>query len=725
MTEEGWDHCCPWASAAGEWGKEERTELSREDSRGEESKRTSVENGERDLSQAASGYADEPPLSAEKREEESGAPEIESETDSTAEIGPALESTDTASVVGAEVESEVVSVEKEAPEITDDAENAGDEVETALGESSQLSEDVLGHADEPQDPGGEGVAPGIESETDSNAEIETDLESIDASSSVVSEIESEVVSEQVEEQAEIAADDEIAGDEVETAFGESSQLSEAVSGHADEPQDPGGEGVAPGIESEAGSTAELEPEPESTDTVSAVGAEVVSGVVLVERGTPESTDDPLGFGKEAMTAAIESEAGSIAGFESEPELTNTPSAVGAEVEISPGESSHVPEAARSHTDESLGFGEEAMTPDIESETGSIVGVESEPDSVYASSTVAAEVVSGVVLVEKEVPESTSEDGISDDAVGTAFGDSPAAALEGGVTADGDSEIVSVAEGESEPVLTDVFPAEQVEIGGGAASMDMEHESESAREEVPELSASEIQATLEAVLYAAGEPLTLREMKKILSDVSPEQVKQGIERLLETYSSEGKGLHIVQVAGGYQVTTRPEYHERVSAMFKAKPPTRLTIQALETLASIAYRQPVTVPEIMELRGVRSASVVRTLLERKLIRIVGRKNVVGRPLLYGTTKDFLVRFGLNDLNELPRLEDMADVFGEEISMPVDDVNGDRIPPASESEEPALPEAVMDGDQEDLDGSTSTPTGEAFGDPEEPDHEKDPVS
>jgi len=180
-----------------------------------------------------------------------------------------------------------------------------------------------------------------------------------------------------------------------------------------------------------------------------------------------------------------------------------------------------------------------------------------------------------------------------------------------------------------------------------------------------------------------------------------------------------------VAGGYQVTTRPEYHERVSAMFKAKPPTRLSIQALETLASIAYRQPVTVPEIMELRGVRSAGVVRTLLERKLIRILGRKNVVGRPLLYGTTKDFLVRFGLKNLDELPRLEDMADVFGEDLSVPVDKINGDRTPPAIESEESGPSEAVSDGDQEDLDGLSSPPTGEGSGDPEGPNREKDPVS
>jgi segregation and condensation protein B len=291
----------------------------------------------------------------------------------------------------------------------------------------------------------------------------------------------------------------------------------------------------------------------------------------------------------------------------------------------------------------------------------------------------------------------------------------------GLSADWEPEVALAADVDGFLRLAETSFREETKVECREVSTDIEPVPETAPEgalshgdSAPELSNEEIQATLEAVLYASGEPLTLRELKKVLSDVPPERVKQGIESLLETYSRQGKGLHIIQVAGGYQVTTRPEYHERVSAMFKAKPPTRLTIQALETLASIAYRQPVTVPEIMELRGVRSASVVRTLLERKLIRIVGRKNVVGRPLLYGTTKEFLVRFGLKDLKELPRLEDMADVFGEDLALPDDAVPVREAPAEGESEVSA----------ENLDATPSLSTDEVSG-PEDPNHEKDPVS
>ncbi len=186
---------------------------------------------------------------------------------------------------------------------------------------------------------------------------------------------------------------------------------------------------------------------------------------------------------------------------------------------------------------------------------------------------------------------------------------------------------------------------------------------------PALSSEEIKANIEALLYAAGEPLTFRELKKVLPDIAPDLIKQGLGHLMDFYGAEGRGLQIVEVAGGFQITTRPEYHDRISRLFKVKPPARLSIQALETLAAIAYRQPITVPEILELRGVNSAGVVRTLLEKKLVRIMGRKPVVGRPILYGTSKEFLLRFGLKDLNELPRLEDMAEIFGEEVALPID--------------------------------------------------------
>jgi len=189
-----------------------------------------------------------------------------------------------------------------------------------------------------------------------------------------------------------------------------------------------------------------------------------------------------------------------------------------------------------------------------------------------------------------------------------------------------------------------------------------------------LSEDELRANVEALLYAAEEPLSVKDLAKALPEATRDAIKSSVEELVASYDARGRGLQIARVAGGYQITTRPEYHERISRLFSSKPPSRLSIQALETLAAIAYRQPVTVPEIMELRGLHSAGVVRTLLEKKLIRITGRKKVVGRPLLYGTTKEFLIRFGLKGLDDLPNLEDMAEVFGEEIASQLGDVMKD---------------------------------------------------
>ena len=140
----------------------------------------------------------------------------------------------------------------------------------------------------------------------------------------------------------------------------------------------------------------------------------------------------------------------------------------------------------------------------------------------------------------------------------------------------------------------------------------------------------------------------------------------LEELRADYARDERGLQLVEVAGGYQITTRPEYNDWVRELLDPRTPTRLSIQALETLAVIAYKQPVTLPEIIELRGVKSGGVVKTLLEKRLIRITGRKEVVGRPMLYGTTKQFLLHFGLKDLDELPKIEEFAEVLGEEVDV-----------------------------------------------------------
>jgi segregation and condensation protein B len=185
-------------------------------------------------------------------------------------------------------------------------------------------------------------------------------------------------------------------------------------------------------------------------------------------------------------------------------------------------------------------------------------------------------------------------------------------------------------------------------------------------EPPSLPAEEVRAILEALVFASPQPITPREVAKVLAGVERERWQAALEELRADYARDGRGLQLVEVAGGWQITTRPEYNDWVRELLDPKAPTRLSIQALETLAVIAYKQPVTLPEIIELRGVKSGGVLKTLLEKRLIRIVGRKEVVGRPMLYGTTRQFLLHFGLKDLAELPRIEEFAEVLGEDVDV-----------------------------------------------------------
>jgi segregation and condensation protein B len=186
------------------------------------------------------------------------------------------------------------------------------------------------------------------------------------------------------------------------------------------------------------------------------------------------------------------------------------------------------------------------------------------------------------------------------------------------------------------------------------------------EEPPPLPAEEVRAILEALIFASPQPLTSREIGKVLGGVPRERWQAALLELQADYARDGRGLQLVEVAGGWQVTTRPEYNDWIRELLDPKAPTRLSIQALETLAVIAYKQPVTLPEIIDLRGVKSGGVLKTLLEKRLIRITGRKEVVGRPMLYGTTREFLLHFGLKDLGELPRIEEFAEVLGEDVDV-----------------------------------------------------------
>ena len=205
--------------------------------------------------------------------------------------------------------------------------------------------------------------------------------------------------------------------------------------------------------------------------------------------------------------------------------------------------------------------------------------------------------------------------------------------------------------------------------------------------------------IEAIVFASPEPITLKAILKLLDGEPKEQVDAAIAELKRRYEDRPGGLQFVEIANGYQIVTRPELHEWVRRMFHERTTQRLSVQALETLAVIAYKQPITAAEITEIRGVNTSGVLGTLLERGLAKISGRKQVVGRPFLYATTRDFLDRFGLRDLNDLPNVEDMAVALGFEVPAGIPT----ETPQALPADEPATAEdvAVMTGGEEGVEG------------------------
>lgn len=172
------------------------------------------------------------------------------------------------------------------------------------------------------------------------------------------------------------------------------------------------------------------------------------------------------------------------------------------------------------------------------------------------------------------------------------------------------------------------------------------------------SAAELVSIIEALIFVADEPLSVKTLSDVLGE-DREMIEPAIEELEKEYERRGGGLQVRHIAGGWQISTRAEYHEEIRAFLKTRPNAKLSLAALETLAVIAYKQPATVPEILEIRGVQSASAIKTLLDKKLIVAKGRKETVGRPMQYGTSKDFLIQFGLKDLSELPSIEDFEDL------------------------------------------------------------------
>jgi segregation and condensation protein B len=181
---------------------------------------------------------------------------------------------------------------------------------------------------------------------------------------------------------------------------------------------------------------------------------------------------------------------------------------------------------------------------------------------------------------------------------------------------------------------------EVAPGGGARSM------------------AELMSVIEALIFVSEEPMSPKALAEVLKEERG-WVEVAVQELAREFNERNGGLMMREVAGGWQIATRPEFHEHVRAYLKSRPSAKLSLAALETLAVIAYKQPITVPEILEIRGVQSSSAIKTLLDKRLIVSKGRKETVGRPMMYGTSKEFLLQFGLRDLSELPNVEDFEDL------------------------------------------------------------------
>lgn len=212
----------------------------------------------------------------------------------------------------------------------------------------------------------------------------------------------------------------------------------------------------------------------------------------------------------------------------------------------------------------------------------------------------------------------------------------------------------------------------------------------------------MEAAIEAVLFVAAEPVAAKELLALFGDDGElDEAAEALSAVLERYRDPGSGRGVIldEAGGGYRLVTRPELHSYLASFFESSSRPRLSMAALETLAIVAYRQPITAPEIAELRGVQSSSVLKTLLDHRLVRLAGRKEVVGRPFLYRTTREFLVRFGLNHLRDLPPLEELEELLQAESGageLSFDDPEEQRALEAAAAEE---------ADSEDEDEPTAT--------------------
>lgn len=174
---------------------------------------------------------------------------------------------------------------------------------------------------------------------------------------------------------------------------------------------------------------------------------------------------------------------------------------------------------------------------------------------------------------------------------------------------------------------------------------------------------EIHNQILSILFASRDPVTIAELQEVFPDREATEIREEVEVLREAFNAMQSAVELRQVAGGFRITTLPEHHETIREYLKNKPSSKLTMAALETLAVVAYKQPITIPEISEIRGVKGSSTIRTLLDKKLIETRGRKKTAGRPMQYATTREFLIHFGLNDLSELPTLKELEEILNQD--------------------------------------------------------------
>ncbi len=263
------------------------------------------------------------------------------------------------------------------------------------------------------------------------------------------------------------------------------------------------------------------------------------------------------------------------------------------------------------------------------------------------------------------------------------------------------------------------PNEQNPSVGQVAGLPAAAEQESL---LPQMEEGALKAAVEAIVYAAEEPATAAQIAAALKEPE-DRVARVLEALVAEYAAPEHGVMIRALAGGYKAATKPEHHDSVRAFIRSlKPPLKLSLAALETLAAIAYKQPVTGPEIMAIRGVQGAGVLNTLIERKLIKAAGRKNVIGRPILYRTTREFLMQFGLRDLSELPTLKEFEELRRLAMDEPAPEAESAEAPasepPATEPPATEMPASEPPAtESQPTEPPETEPQPQASGEPEDP--------